>query len=167
MFRKVDDFLESYGYLTEGTGKIFAKLTDENLSQSIADGHRTLGHLAWHIVTTVPEMMNRTKLGPSAVDHESTPPRSAPEIADAYKKVSGELVEAVKAKWKDETLLETDDMYGAQWPRGKSLAALVSHEVHHVGQMTVLLRQAGETVPGLYGPAKEEWAQFGMETPPY
>lgn len=31
--------------------------------------------------------------------------------------------------------------------------------------MTVLMRQAGLTVPGIYGPAKEEWAKFGLEAP--
>ena len=31
--------------------------------------------------------------------------------------------------------------------------------------MTVLMRQAGLTVPGVYGPAKEEWAVAGMEAP--
>ena len=31
------------------------------------------------------------------------------------------------------------------------------------GQMTVLLRQAGSSVPGVMGPAKEEWTQMGME----
>jgi uncharacterized damage-inducible protein DinB len=28
--------------------------------------------------------------------------------------------------------------------------------------MTVLMRQAGLPVPGLYGPSKEEWAAMGM-----
>jgi uncharacterized damage-inducible protein DinB len=28
--------------------------------------------------------------------------------------------------------------------------------------MTVLMRQAGIKVPGVYGPAKEEWAAYGM-----
>jgi uncharacterized damage-inducible protein DinB len=32
--------------------------------------------------------------------------------------------------------------------------------------MTVLMRQAGIRVPGLYGPAKEDWAAFGQEEPP-
>lgn len=31
--------------------------------------------------------------------------------------------------------------------------------------MTVLMRQAGLVVPGIYGPSKEEWANFGMESP--
>lgn len=31
--------------------------------------------------------------------------------------------------------------------------------------MTVLMRQAGLPVPGIYGPAKEEWTTFGLEAP--
>ena len=32
---------------------------------------------------------------------------------------------------------------------------LINHQNHHRGQMTVLMRQAGLTVPGVYGPAKK------------
>ncbi len=167
MFRKLDDFLAAYRTLTDGTGKIFGALTDGSLDQSVAEGHRTLGQMAWHIVTTVPEMMGRTGLAISALDHEAPPPGAAAEIVAGYRTVAKELVEALEASWTDETLAETDDMYGQKWPRGMTLAALIDHEVHHRGQMTVLLRQAGLKVPGVYGPAKEEWSQFGMEEPPY
>ncbi len=167
MFRKLDDFLGVYTYLVEGTSKVMAALTDENLSQAIAPGHRTLGDLAWHVTTTVPEMMMRTGLEMSAIDPESMPPKLAKEIADAYRLASSELVRALNASWEDKTLLETDEMYGERWPRGRTLFSLVTHEVHHVGQMIVLLRQAGSQVPGLYGPSKEEWAQFGMQPPKY
>ena len=30
------------------------------------------------------------------------------------------------------------------------------------GQMTVLMRQAVLAVPGIYGPAEEEWAAMGL-----
>jgi uncharacterized damage-inducible protein DinB len=53
-------------------------------------------------------------------------------------------------------------MYGEKWTRAMALRALIQHEVHHRGQMTVLMRQAGLTVPGVYGPAREEWAAYGM-----
>jgi uncharacterized damage-inducible protein DinB len=42
---------------------------------------------------------------------------------------------------------------------------MIKHIVHHRGQMTVLMRQAGVQVPGIYGPAREEWSQMGMEAP--
>jgi uncharacterized damage-inducible protein DinB len=38
---------------------------------------------------------------------------------------------------------------------------VAGHQAHHRGQMTVLMRQAGLTVPGVYGPAREERAQWG------
>ncbi|WP_306434409.1 DinB family protein [Paenibacillus sp. J2TS4] len=40
--------------------------------------------------------------------------------------------------------------------RGKLLSILLTHDTHHRGQMTVLLRQAGLTVPGVMGPTKEQ-----------
>jgi len=56
-------------------------------------------------------------------------------------------------------------MYGYNWKRGYSLFILIIHQTHHLGQMSVLMRQAGLKVPGIYGPSKEEWAQFGMQEP--
>jgi uncharacterized damage-inducible protein DinB len=167
MFRTIEDFLNEYQQLNERTIKIFSELADSNLKKAVKAGYRNLGQLAWHIVVTVPEMMGRTGLPVSSVDQEARPPKSAMAILKGYKQVSKELIEAIKSQWTDETLLQTDDMYGEAWMRGKTLFSLITHEIHHVGQMTVLLRQAGAQVPGLYGPSKEEWSQFGMQPPSY
>jgi uncharacterized damage-inducible protein DinB len=67
--------------------------------------------------------------------------------------------------WSDATLEVEDDMYGERWPRGATLQSLVVHQAHHRGQMTVLMRQAGLRVPGVYGPAREEWTAYGMPPP--
>jgi len=56
-------------------------------------------------------------------------------------------------------------MYGEMWTIETVLKVLFTHQIHHRGQMTVLMRQAGLKVPGLYGPAKEEWAEFGGQAP--
>ncbi|MBC8423993.1 DinB family protein [bacterium] len=167
MFRKLDDFLNAYQTLAEGTRKILAAIDEEAMCQNVAPGHRTLRGLAWHIVTTVPEMMNQVGLGLSSVDEKTLPPGEPDAVRAAYDKVSDELVAAVKAKWSDADLEKTDDLYGETWPRGLTLRILMDHEIHHRGQLTVLLRQAGRPVPGIYGPSKEEWDKFGMEPPPY
>lgn len=167
MYRRLDDFFSAYQQLTEGTQKLLDALTDESLNQSVTEGHRTLGQMAWHLVVTIPEMVQRTGLPLSAIDHETEPPSSAAEIATAYRTASDELAMAITDQWTDADLDEVDEMYGQQWPRRLTITALVHHEIHHRGQLTVLMRQAGLTVPGLYGPSKEEWSQYGMETPPY
>ena len=167
MFRKLDDFFNGYATLVEGTRKILAAVDDEAMCQNVAPGHRTLRGLAWHIVVTVPEMMNQVGLGLSSVDEKALPPGSPDELRGAYDKVSDELVAALRAKWRDDDLEKTDELYGETWPRGLTLRILMDHEIHHRGQLTILLRQAGRPVPGIYGPSKEEWVDLGMELPPY
>jgi uncharacterized damage-inducible protein DinB len=71
----------------------------------------------------------------------------------------------VKASWSDATLDQEDDMYGETWKRGTTLTSLVLHQVHHRGQLTVLMRQAGLELPGIYGPARQEWVAYGMKPP--
>jgi uncharacterized damage-inducible protein DinB len=167
LYRKLDDFLTAHAQLTAGTGKLLATLTDASLAQAVTPDHRTLGQLAWHLVVTVPEMLGRTGLPLSTVDPQAPPPERADVIATAYGTVHDELAAAVRERWTDADLDVVDEMYGEAWPRRFTLTALVHHEIHHRGQMTVLMRQAGLGVPGLYGPSKEEWAQFGMAAPPY
>ena len=92
-------------------------------------------------------------------------PEGAGEIAAAYRVASASLLEQVRDRWKDDTLEIEDEMYGSKWKRGFTLYILDIHEVHHLGQMSVLMRQAGLKVPGGFGPSKEDWAKFGMEPP--
>jgi len=167
MYRNLDDFITAFSTQREATERIFEALTDESLEQRVAEGYRSLGELAWHIVVSIPEMMMRTGLNLSAVDPESPPPASAEAIRGAYAAVTGELEDGLGLAWTDETLEELDDMYGQQWPRGLTLAILLNHEIHHRAQMTVLMRQAGLNVPGVFGPSKEEWGEYGMSAPSY
>jgi len=162
MFRKIEDFVQTWTYEMSATQKLMDQLTDASLSQSIADGYRTLGRLAWHITTSTPEMMSRVGLKVSAVDPHAPMPKTAKEIARAYAKASKEFLDQIKSSWKDEDLLIVDDMYGEKWMRGNTAFIIVKHEAHHRGQMTVLMRQAGLRVPGVYGPSKEEWVSYGM-----
>ncbi len=54
MFRKVDDFLKAYDSNVERTTKVLGALDDAALGQAMADGYRTSGEIAWHIVRTGP-----------------------------------------------------------------------------------------------------------------
>jgi uncharacterized damage-inducible protein DinB len=165
MFTTVSAFVNVWSQELESTQKLLKHLTDRSLSQAIGPESRTLGRLAWHITTSIPEMMNRTGLAITSPDPESPVPASAKEIFNAFNDAAIALLEQVQAKWTDATLQEEDDMYGEKWKRGSTLMALVLHQAHHRGQMTVVMRQAGLSIPGLYGPTREEWAAFGMRPP--
>ncbi len=168
MFRTINDFSKSYETLTGGTIKLFDLLTDNNLNEPTGSGHRTVGQIGWHIVVTIPEMMSLTGcFRLSAVDHQAQPPNTAAEVIDGYRRVSSELGKAIAKDWTDKDLSTQDNMYGQNWERGFTLTALINHEIHHRAQMLMLLRQAGVKVPGLFGPAREEWTAFGKPEPPY
>ena len=109
--------------------------------------------------------MARTGLHVKGVGEHDPVPSSAAVIASGYKAAAASLVEELKANWNEETLKQSDDMYGEQWTRAQTLMVLITHQAHHRGQLTVLMRQAGLRVAGVYGPAMEDWASMGMEPP--
>ena len=165
MFRTIDDFMAGWKYEAAATQKMFDALIDASLGQAVGDGHRTIGRLAWHMAASIPGMVSDAGLEVAKVEPLDTPPSSAAVIQDAYKRVAASLAEQVKAHWDDATLEVTDNMYGEIWPRGKTLLAVILHQAHHRGQLSVLMRQAGLAVSGPYGPAKEEWAAMGIPDP--
>ncbi len=151
------------------THSIMSALTDESLSQRISNDHRTLGSLAWHVVLAIPAMIGRTglklvKLG--EVKYDSPVPHRAKDIQDSYKILSEELPERIEKEWTDETLLEEHPFhFGKIFKKGFTLQLLINHQIHHRGQMTLLMRQAGLVVPSVYGPNKEESIQIGLNFP--
>jgi uncharacterized damage-inducible protein DinB len=165
MFRTVNDFINVWSSEIEATQKVLKHLTDRSLTQETSPHVRTLGRLAWHLVTTLPEMMGLTGLEITGPKHDDPVPTTAKQIFAAYNEAAISLLEQVKTKWTDATLTQEDDMYGEKWKRGATLGALVFHQIHHRAQMTVVMRLAGLEVPGIYGPAKQEWAKMGMEPP--
>lgn len=162
MFRTIEDFQKTWAYEAEMTGKTLLSLTDESLRQKAYDDGRTLGFLAWHLTITLGEMLALVGLTIDAPAVDSEGPASASEIVRIYG-IGGKSVSDVVGKnWTADTLLIEDELYGETWSRGMTLFYLIAHQAHHRGQMTILMRQAGLRVPGIYGPAREEWAAFGM-----
>lgn len=167
MYRRIDDFVSDWTRDSQSTVNLFSRMTDESLNQRVGAGGRTLGRLAWHVTETVREMMETAGVhGVSGPEQHSPTPASAAEITRAYEESAASLPAAVRAAWTDEMLGEEVMMYGDVWTKGLVLSSLLLHQAHHRGQMTVLMRQAGLTVPGVYGPAAEEWAAMGAPVLP-
>jgi uncharacterized damage-inducible protein DinB len=174
MFRRLEDFRKAWVWEAEATLKVLNAIPDSAQGTVVAEGHRDLRRMAWHLVDTLVEMPAR--IGVQVQGHpfvkafgkdafpEYEPPTSMEVVRTAYAACSESLLKGLEA-WTDATLELEDEMYCERWQRGFTLACLLGHQTHHRGQMTVLLRQAGLKSPDIYGPAKEGWAAVGMEAP--
>jgi uncharacterized damage-inducible protein DinB len=165
MYHTIDDFMNDWKYENEATVKVFKNLTDAALNQKVTPDGRSLGFLAWHIAISLGEMGEKAGLKVIAPPEHSSAPMNASDIVAAYEKAGASIASEVKEKWNDTMLQGLIDMYGEKWTRAATLGSLVKHQIHHRAQMTVLMRQARLKVPGIYGPSREEWSQFGMPTP--
>jgi uncharacterized damage-inducible protein DinB len=161
MYNLISDFIKEWESESRATLKILRNLTDESLVCRSYNEGRPLGRIAWHITSSVSEMGRMLGLDITGIDEKTSYP-SAAVMVSLYEKVSDELSSGVTG-WNDEMLMDELSMYGENWTRGFTLQVLIKHQIHHRGQMTILMRQAGLKIPGVYGPSKEEWAEYNMQ----
>lgn len=162
MYRSIEDFDNDWKNEENSTLQIFRNITNETKSIKIHENVRALDRLAWHITQTIPEMGLHAGLMTENLLDGLPVPESFEEIIKVYQEYNALLLKRVKSKWTDSTLGDKVDMYGEVWTKGQVLSVFVAHQAHHRAQMTVVMRMVGLPVPGVYGPAKEEWVQMGI-----
>jgi len=160
MYRTIAEFLEDWKVEAALTLKVLDTLTDASLKQAVSAAQaRTLGDLAWHLVGSVPLMLGAGGLQVAGPDVRKPTPASAAEIAEGYRAASVAATSALQQQWNDAKLPEKLLLFGfIDTTYGGLLNTLVRHQIHHRGQMTILMRQAGLVAPGVYGPNEEETA---------
>ncbi len=162
MYATIDSFLDDWKGESATTLRVLKTLTDSSLSQKVSAEGRTLGFIAWHLALTIGEMGGKAGLPIAAPAEDAAVPAQAALIVAAYEPAARSLAEQTRKLWTDRMLQDELSLYGTRWRRGSVLTSIVNHQIHHRGQMTVLMRQAGLAVPGVYGPSREEWAGMGM-----
>ncbi len=164
MYRKIEDFITDWGYESEGSLNLFKLISNDALNKKDHENVRSIAVLTWHITITLSEMLNKAGLPVIGPDEHSKPPADIQEIVKAYSSSAKSVTEQVQKNWNDASLLEENSLYGENWKNGVTLSILIKHQTHHRGQLTVLMRQAGMKVTGVYGPSKEDWASYNMPT---
>ncbi len=163
MYRSIEDFITDWQPEAEFTLKIFSSIPDDKKSEKVHENIRTLDRLAWHITQTLTEMPFRAGIIEQDYLDKKPIPNSIADISEVYKKYNEELTRLLIEKWSNLDLSEKIEVYGQKWERKKILSVLIKHQSHHRAQMTIIMRFLNIQVPGVYGPAKEEWTNFGME----
>lgn len=163
MYTTLNEFIMEWTNEGTATQKLLDALTDSSLAQQVSPNDRTLGRIAWHIVTSIPVwVFGLTVEGGQDV---VATPSSAKEIAGHFQKIHTAVLDIVSKQWTEDSLNQVCNVFGMDMPLKASLPLVIKHLIHHRGQMTVLMRQAGLMVPGVYGPAREEWAAMGLKAP--
>ncbi len=155
MFYRIEDFMKEWSIESSTTQRVLDAITDEALTREIADGFSSLGSLGWHICQAYGGILHHTGLVFEVPSKYEPVPIHAAAISTKYKEVGSGMKVAIQTNWTDSSLLEHVDVYGESWTKGATLHMLIKHEIHHRGQMAVLIRQAGLRLPDIYGPTKE------------
>jgi uncharacterized damage-inducible protein DinB len=122
--------------------------------------NRSIGEMAWHLAEGEGFMTNAVSVGTfdpgSSNLEELKRPKTIAGLAPAFDKAHQIAVARVTDL--------TEEQLGASitFPDGSEAAVgdvlwtnVIGHTIHHRGQLMLLTRQAGETVPGIYGPNRE------------
>ncbi|MCZ8517012.1 DinB family protein [Paenibacillus filicis] len=159
MYTSVKGFLEDWKHEASLTLQVLDNLTDVSLKQPVSEAQqRSLGDLAWHLVGSFGAFLNSAGLQMEVPDYKDQP-TSAEAIAAAYRRVNDAAVTALAQQWSDAKLQESLRLFNfIDTTYGGVLNIMLRHQIHHRGQMTILMRQAGLVAPGLYGPNEEETA---------
>ena len=166
MYVTISDFIKEWNREAMLTQNVLDGLTDESLKQQVYPEGRTLGRIAWHLTTNIPDYLTHFGLNIDGVKNAENVPTSAKEIAETFKEVSSHVAQIIEQQWTDKSLEQIQEAFGRQESNAQILMGLIKHIVHHRGQITVLMRQAGLKPFGVYGPPKEDWIHLGVENPP-
>ena len=167
MYNTISGFIKEWNSEATLTQKVLDSLTDDSLKQQVYPEGRTLGRIIWHFTTNIPEYLAEFGFVIDRIEDGEGVPASAKEIAETFKNVSSQAAKVIEEQWVDDSLKQVQVAFGRKESNASILMGLIKHIVHHRGQVTILMRQAGLKPSWIYGPPKEDWITLGVETPPF
>jgi len=162
MYTTIQQFVKSFSEEQKITLCLFKAIPNDALTIKVNDDVRSIQRLVWHILITHGEMLGKAGLTINCPDEHEEPIQDISKLCKWYEISSVSVLEEVQKKWTDADLNILIDIYGERWTQGDVLAAFVKHEIHHRGQLSILMRLNHIKVPSIYGPAKEDWANYNM-----
>jgi len=152
-------FLDTWEREASNTLKVLRALPPSQYDFRPDAGGRSLGELAWHLAEGDAYMSLGVENG--AFTMGAKPPNierplSVEALAPGYERVHREAVARIK-KLEPSDLDRTIQFFtGLMSIRDILWETIISHAVHHRGQLVLMCRLAGGQAPGLYGPNREE-----------
>jgi uncharacterized damage-inducible protein DinB len=158
-----DSLMAEYDHEMAATRKVLERIPDDKLTWKPHDRSRTLGALGHHLA-------NLPNWGSFILDRFDVDLANVPSFAGepASKSIILSLFDDARTRTR-KLLDKTDAEFAAMWslkregqeifslPKSAAFRTFVlSHIVHHRGQLSVYLRMNDVAVPALYGPSADE-----------
>jgi uncharacterized damage-inducible protein DinB len=156
MGSNAQSFLMPYGWESQVTSNVLGALTDAALAQEKAPGHNmNAGDIAWHIATAPIYMLSQVGFDFDMAQVAKPEKMTVAKIKSMYDTISTQVKEQTAAKTPEDLAKVYHVFNMMDWPASQMLGILMHHEIHHRGQLSVMMRQAGLKVPSIYGPTHE------------
>ncbi|HEX5872266.1 MAG TPA: DinB family protein [Longimicrobium sp.] len=156
--RTIEPFLDYYAKIRERTRRVVALIPPDRLEWAPREGAWSFGDLVRHLGA-----IERWMFAENVSGRPSRYPGHGRELADGYDAVlayfdrmHGEAMGVFRALTPDALQARCTTPGGASMPAWKWLRAMVEHEIHHRGQIYLMLGMIGVPTPPLYGLTSEE-----------
>lgn len=150
---RIQPFLGYYRRLRERTWRVVECIPRERLEWTPGAAAFSFGDLIRHVGA-----IERYVFAENAHLRPSRYPGHARGLADGYEEVRSffvrthdESIELLGALTPDDLRHRCETPAGTRLPVWKWLRAMAEHEVHHRGQIYLMLRQIGVATPPMYG----------------
>lgn len=155
---RIEPFIEYYRRLRERTLRVVECIPPDRLEWTPGAGAFSFGDVLRHVAG-----IERYVFAENAHLRPSRYPGHGRELADGYEAVRAfldrahrETLELLAALTPDDLRRRCETGAGTSLPVWKWLRAMAEHEVHHRGQLYLMLRLVGVPTPPMYGLTSEQ-----------
>ena len=154
----VEPFLDYYARIRERTRRVVVLIPPDRLEWAPREGAWSFGDLVRHLGA-----IERWMFAENVHGRPSRYPGHGRELADGhavvlsyFDRMHDEAMDAFRALTPEALHARCTTPGGASMPAWKWLRAMVEHEIHHRGQLYLMLGMIGVVTPPLYGLTSEE-----------
>jgi len=159
---ELERFLASWEREAESTVKLLKALPATQYDFRPDANGRSLGELAWHLAEGDAYMSFGVERGDFTMGAAKPPnierPRTIEGLAPGYELVHRDAVARIRKLTPADMDRTVPFFIGQRTIRDILWEYIISHGVHHRGQLSLMCRLAGGVTPGIYGPNREETA---------
>ena len=165
--QRVEPFLEYFEHVRARTRRVVELIPRERLEWSIQPGSFTFGDLVRHLVAAERHMFAENARGlPSRYPgHRPAGIVGYDGTMRYFERMHAEAMEIFRGLTTEDLLRRCETPGGASIPVWKWLRSMVEHEIHHRGQIYLMLRVIGVSTPPLYGLTSEQVRERSLEAP--